>query len=260
MNRNSKQKNRLEWAHHEFETLVGRKWPEREFDKLGYLKIKGAKLLDPASLAVLRELYLTRDARAQEIDRPPFKVLGNRTLLELAREKTTDPKQLVRIKGVTELILRRMGDSLIQAIARGLETPHGPIPKQPSTNVRRRMDRQMEKRLTRLKGWRQVRSKELELDPGVLAPNACLEALTIAKPSSLEALSETPGIKKWFAQSFGLEILDLLANEANDQNDSESTEAKPRKRSAASKKRRRRKSSASSNASDSSESDTDSTK
>ena len=255
-----KQKNRLEWAHHEFENLVGRQWPEREFDKLGYLKIKGAKLLDPISLAVLRELYLTRDARAREIDRPPFKVLGNRTLLELAKEQTTDPSKLVRIKGVTELILRRMGDSLIEAIARGLESPHGPIPKQININVRRRMDRQMEKRLTRLKGWRKVRSQELELDPGVLAPNACLEAVTIAKPSSLEALSEIPEIKKWFAKSFGLEILDLLANEDNDRDEDEPTKAKPRKRSAASKKRRRRKSTSSSKASDASKSDTEPTK
>ena len=31
-------------------------------------------------LAVLRELFLVRDKRAREVDRPPFKVLGNRTL------------------------------------------------------------------------------------------------------------------------------------------------------------------------------------
>ena len=209
---------------------------------------------------MLRELYLTRDARAREIDRPPFKVLGNRTLLELAKEQTTEPSKLVRIKGVTELILRRIGESLIEAIGRGLERPHGPIPKQINTNVRRRMDRQMEKRLTRLKAWRQTRSQELELDPGVLAPNACLEAVTIAKPSSLEALSEIPEIKQWFAKSFGHEILDLLTNEDHARNEAESTEAKPRKRSAASKKRRRRKSTSSSKAPGTPKSDTDSKK
>lgn len=236
-----KQKQRLEWAHQEFEALVSREWPEREFDKLGYLKIKGAKVLSPTSLAILRELYLTRDARAREIDRPPFKVLGNRTLLELAKEATTETSELVRIKGVTELIMRRMGDSLREAIARGLEKPHGPIPKQTNTNtpVRKRMDRQMEKRFTRLKGWREKRSKELELDPGVLAPNACLEAVSIAKPDSLDSMIEIPEIKTWFAESFGQEILAVLESEENDPSDSKP--AKPRKRSASAKKRRRRK-------------------
>ena len=57
----------------------------RQFDALGYLRIKGAKSLEPIPLAILRELFLVRDARAQEIDRPPFKVLGNRTLLELVK-------------------------------------------------------------------------------------------------------------------------------------------------------------------------------
>ncbi len=59
---------RREWAEDEFQTLCGRHWPEREFDKLGYLRIKGARALDPAELAVLRELYVLRDKRAREID------------------------------------------------------------------------------------------------------------------------------------------------------------------------------------------------
>jgi ribonuclease D len=78
---------RLEWAKEEFEALVKREWPERDFDALGYLRIKGARRLDPRGLSVLRELYLLRDHRAREIDRPPFKVLGNRTLLEIAEQR-----------------------------------------------------------------------------------------------------------------------------------------------------------------------------
>ncbi|MDH3687467.1 MAG: ribonuclease D, partial [Myxococcales bacterium] len=74
---------RLSWAQDEFRTLEKREWPDREFDRLGYLKIKGARALDPQSLSLLRELFLVRDKRAREVDRPAFKVLGNRTLLEL---------------------------------------------------------------------------------------------------------------------------------------------------------------------------------
>ena len=56
---------RFEWAEQEFEALMRRTWPIREFDDAGYLRIKGAKALDATSLAVLRELYLMRDARAR---------------------------------------------------------------------------------------------------------------------------------------------------------------------------------------------------
>ena len=104
---------RREWAQEEFDLLTQRKWPTREFDKQGYLKIKGARKFDLDTLAVLRELFLMRDKRAREIDRPPFKVLGNRTLLELAEEKPSKNAQLARIKGITDLLIRRMGAEIL---------------------------------------------------------------------------------------------------------------------------------------------------
>jgi len=202
---------RLEWALADFEALTRRQWPEREFDQLGYLRIKGARLLDPSSLAVLRELFLVRDARAREIDRPPFKVLGNRTLLELAREQPRDGDALVQLKGVTDLIVRRMGKDILQAVERGLRKPHGPIPKLDGAG-RRRMDRRTERRLARLKSWRGPRAQELKLDPGVLCPNAALEAITLSNPQTLGELAAIPGVKSWFPGSFGREVLDVLAD------------------------------------------------
>lgn len=218
LERELKQKNRLGWAQHEFGILADRRWPERAFDDLGYLRIKGAKLLDPVSLSVLRELYLVRDARAREIDRPPFKVLGNRTLIELARERPTDAAGLIRIKGVTELILRRMGTDLSRAIQKGSKKSHGPIPKQ-TNGTRRRMDKQMERRLSRLKAWRAPRSRELEIDPGVLVPNAALEAIAIANPVTMEDLQAISEVKKWFAESFGEEVLPLVSDGGHEKED-----------------------------------------
>ena len=75
----------------------------------------------------------------------------------------------------------------------------------------------------------------------MLAPNACLEAVSVVKPVSVESLAEIPEIKQWFAESFGQEILDVLETEDQDKGDG-GEEAKPRKRSASAKKRRRRKS------------------
>ena len=88
LERELKKAKRIDWAEAEFESLTQRKWPDRSFDKLGYLRIKGAKKLSPKSLSILRELYVLRDKRAREIDRPPFKVLGNRTLIEIAENRS----------------------------------------------------------------------------------------------------------------------------------------------------------------------------
>lgn len=200
---------RLDWAVDEFKTLCGRRWPDRDFDKLGYLRIKGARSMDPVELAILRELFLLRDERAREIDRPPFKVLGNRTLLDICHEQTADLDSLGEIKGISDLILKRMGKDLVAAVKKGLRKPHGPIPKL-DTGARRRMDRRTEKRLGALKDWRGPKAEALKLDPGVLCPNAALEAIAWAAPAIPKDLKDLPELKAWFVREFAEEIIGVV--------------------------------------------------
>jgi len=215
LERDLKKAKRLEWAQEEFETLTQRQWPEREFDRLGYLRIKGARNLDPKCLSVLRELYLVRDKRAQEIDRPAFKVLGNRALLEIAEAQPETEQKLGSIKGVTDLILRRFGRDILGAVARGVKKNHGPIPKKlnGSGTVRRRMDKRTEKRMAELKRWRARRAKELEMDPGVLCPNSALEAISFQNPSDAAEIAELPEVKGWLGRHFGAELIEALGAE-----------------------------------------------
>ncbi len=213
---------RFEWAEQEFEALMRRTWPVREFDDAGYLRIKGAKALDATSLAVLRELYLMRDARAREVDRPPFKVLGNRTLMEIAQLQPVHQNDLAEIKGVTELILRRLGREVLASVVRGQHAPHEPIRK--AVNGRKRMDRRTERRVDRLKRWRATRAKELELDPGVLCPNTGLEAIAWRDPSMREDLAEVPELKRWFVCAFSQEIIDALRDGSDNSDSSDSSD------------------------------------
>ncbi len=200
---------RHRWALEEFETLARRKWPEREFDELGYLRIKGARRLDPKGLAVLRELYLMRDSRARDMDRPPFKVLGNRTLLEIAERQPRKLEELGEIKGVTDLILRRLGRDVMAAVRNGRKEQHGPIPRLGGS--RRRLDRQAEARLAALKLWRARRATELEMDPGVLCPNSALEAITWRAPANRAEVEEIPELKRWFVREFAGEVVEACA-------------------------------------------------
>ena len=199
---------RQNWAREEFETLSERKWPDREFDKLGYLRIKGARRLSSASLSILRELYWMRDARARELDRPAFKVLGNRTLMEIAERSPSKQADLSGIKGVTDLILRRMGRDLMAAVRSGKKTGHGPIPKLASSG-RRRLDRHGERRLTGLKQWRDGKASDLAIDPGVLCPNSILEAIAWSDPKSKTELQSLPTLKRWFVREFGSEVVKI---------------------------------------------------
>jgi ribonuclease D len=203
---------RLRWAQEEFLALESRVWPEREFDETGYLRIKGAKRLAPRELAVLRELYLMRDRRARALDRPPFKVMGNGTLLELAQNPARSLRSLAKRKGITELVLRRMGQDIADAIRIGQEGPeHPPLESRSRAAGRRRLDRRGDLRLEHLKRWRKARAEQLGLDPGVFCPNSVLEEIAWANPRDTEEFARLDAVKRWWVEEFGAESLQVSA-------------------------------------------------
>ena len=75
---------RLGWLQEECEAVARLEPAARQRDPEAYLEIKGARRLSPRALAALRELHAWRERRAEEKDTPPFKILGNESLLRLA--------------------------------------------------------------------------------------------------------------------------------------------------------------------------------
>ncbi len=106
----------LEEARGEFAHIAAVEFRERVFDPEGYRKLKGARELDAEGRRVLRALYLAREDRARAADRPPFKVLGEQTMLDLARRRPRTEEALRAIPGVTPSVLRRMGDAILEAV------------------------------------------------------------------------------------------------------------------------------------------------
>lgn len=96
----------------------------RAFDPEGWRKIAGARNLDASGSAVLRKLYRAREERASAIDRPPFKVVGNEALVEIARRRPVDLAALQTIRGVSPRVAARVGKLLLDAVRRA--SPPGP--------------------------------------------------------------------------------------------------------------------------------------
>src|SRR5262245_18387182 len=148
-----------------------------------------------------------RDLRAQELDRPASKVMGNRTLLEIAERKPRKLGELAEIKGITDLLLRRLGRHTLAAVREGRGRDHGPLPR--LGTGRRRMDRSGGPSLAALKQWRSQRAAELEMDPGVLCPNSALEAMAWRAPRAAGDLEELDELKGWFVHAFGAEAVEV---------------------------------------------------
>ncbi len=103
-------------AEAEFVRLIAKEPRPREFDPEGWQKMKAARTLDGHGRAVLRELYLMRDRRARELDRPAFKVLSDLFLAEAARRLPKNEAELGRVPGTSAAALRRIGPQVLEAV------------------------------------------------------------------------------------------------------------------------------------------------
>jgi ribonuclease D len=105
-----------EEARREFDRIAAVEPRPRVFDPDGWRQLKSARGLDPAGKAVLRALWVAREEVASAADRPPFKVLGEHAMAEIARRRPASAEELARIPGVTPHVLRRMGDAIQAAL------------------------------------------------------------------------------------------------------------------------------------------------
>jgi ribonuclease D len=106
-----------EEARREFDRIASARPHERVFDPEGWRRLKGARDLDAAGRAILRALWIAREDRARADDRPPFKVLAEQAMVEVARRRPATDDDLSRIPGVTPSVLRRLGPAVRAAIA-----------------------------------------------------------------------------------------------------------------------------------------------
>jgi ribonuclease D len=106
-------------ASEEFARIAAVEPRPRVFDPEGWRRLKGARDLDAPGRAVLHALWILREERASALDRPPFKVMPEQAMLEVARRRPRAEAELLRIPGVTTVVLRRMGLALLAAAAGG---------------------------------------------------------------------------------------------------------------------------------------------
>lgn len=202
------QKQRLAWLEEEGRLVCQARVSEK--DGPLFLYCKGASKLRGHSLAVLEELLQMRDRQANLLDRPPFKVLSADTLIEVAESMPRSLHDLSLFKGMTSGQLQRHGAGILSAVERGLDTPENSIPRFPRTGKKEVVE-SVKERLKNLKAWRERYSKELGLDPGLLAPNWLLEAVADTRNAATAELDIIPGMREWQKRLFGAEMTRMLA-------------------------------------------------
>jgi ribonuclease D len=200
---------RLGWAEEEFARLEGTRW-EAEESMEGFLRLKGARDLTRAELAVLREVANWRDTVAAQLDRATFRVMGNEALFELARRAPRSVSELSAIKGMPKGMIERAGGDIVAAVRRGIEVPEAELPKFPR-GQRWNKDRDFDDKVARLKSVRDAAATRLELDPGVLCSRERLENIARSGAKSVEELAAVPDLRRWQIEEMGQGFVRALA-------------------------------------------------
>jgi ribonuclease D len=110
-------------ARADFKRIASVRPHERVFDPEGWRRLKGARALEPAAQRVLRALWIAREERAEALGRPPFKVLGEHAMMEIAKRRPDGVDALARISGVTPGVLRNVGEAVLKVLRGASESP-----------------------------------------------------------------------------------------------------------------------------------------
>ncbi len=196
---------RMDWVAEECARLTRVRYnpvdPER-----AVFSMKGARVLNPKSLALLKALVDFRRGEALRLRRPPFRVMPDSALVQLGSDPAAD---LAHVPGLGRYgrdpaSVRKLRD----AIDAG---SHGPPLRRPPpvTPLLPRPTEEEQRRLQKLKEWRTEQGKHLELDPALLWPAPSLERLS-RDLDTLDAELQATEVRQWQAKAFSQELSSFL--------------------------------------------------
>jgi ribonuclease D len=204
LQRELSERGRLEWACEECRGLEEVS-DERDLDSI-FARLPRVNALDPAQRAVARELVEWRENVAREGDRPVPSVLPDAALVEIAKRRPQSLDRLAQIRGLNESTLRRRGQAIVAAVARGRERE--PIPVD---GVRPPPPDPADAPLIALsEALVRARASEAELAYELLAARADLQRIVTA----LREAQDEPDVRTlqgWRRALVGEELLELLA-------------------------------------------------
>ena len=200
-----REKGRWELALEDFALACNVDEPKEKVNGSSWKRFASRKDISPRELTILYELCFSRDLIAEKLDRPPFKVMADDMLLEIARNLPGKEGDLVDL-GLSLRQLRLWGGEILTAIRRGVEAPlmKREQPKRPSDVTLKRLDK--------LKTWRKTMAKELSVESDIVLPKMYLSALAENPPKSLQELEAIMRASPTRFNKYGSQIYRLIGD------------------------------------------------
>jgi len=175
------EKGRWELAQDDFVLACHVDEPREKLNGSSWKKFGARKDVSHRELTILSELCVYRDSIAEKMDRPPFKVMPDSMLLNIARNLPEKDVDLISI-GLSPRQIHLWGEDILVAIKRGVDAPlvKREQAKRPSEAVIRRLEK--------LKTWRKKAAAEIKVESDIVLPKRFLSILSESPPKSLNEL------------------------------------------------------------------------
>lgn len=198
---------RTDWVEEECARLAAVRYEPPPPPEEAWTRLKGARDLGPRERAVLREVFVFRDAEARRLGRPPYHVMSNEAMLALAQDPDRPLSELSGLR-------RGMKGDRAAELRRAVERGKAAVPiRMPRSSGRSLWTSEARERLKQLKRWRKGEADRLDLGPGTVWPAAHLERLSLepdADPRRLDTGSP-PDVRDWQWRELGDSLLAFLA-------------------------------------------------
>lgn len=197
---------RMEWLTEQCDALIEHaKHPAPP--KKDPWRVSGSAPLPPGAQNVLKRLWEWRERQAEEMDRPPYKVMPVELMIAIARRagEMYPELRLEKLPKLPRNFKDERLESFVNMLQEALRTPQSEwpdrLPKAPPPPVVPNSDL-----LSVLKTWRDLRAEELEIDPSLLANKAQLIWLAAPGDTPWEMRFEEAHLMNW-QRSLWIEIL-----------------------------------------------------
>ncbi|MCO6047992.1 HRDC domain-containing protein [Aeoliella sp. ICT_H6.2] len=110
---------RTDWLAEETETFIDEVTAARTRQR--WKRVSGIGNLAPRNLAIVRELWMWRQAEAERRDVPPRRVLRDDLIVELAKRKNAKPDKIRAVRGMNHRPVKNCIDDIANCVQRGLD-------------------------------------------------------------------------------------------------------------------------------------------
>jgi ribonuclease D len=165
-------------------------------------RVDGRAKLDPRQATVLNEVCLAREQLAAKLNRPVFKIIGNKSLIKLAETQPRNRRDM-EIEGFSPKQIGGFGNAFIAAVKRGL---HADLVKR--TSSPRPSDAFMF-RFEKLRNWRKEKAQKIGVESDIVMPRFLIGVVAKENPSNLDELAIVLAKSPWRLNEYGEEILNV---------------------------------------------------